>query len=195
MTYVLPAEGRDRQVIALRQISAAEVGGEEVIRPWSEMQIRFVDVAGCAGSPVGYEVGGQRLRSASEPGAFVAPSPEFPCLRRTRTSSRWSTRIRLRLPRQPFESQFSLLSIGVVRTPRGVSDDALLPVDHLRRLLERDAIFRQKDGGISQPFIAERSLPDSRRSSTTLPAFFAARERSISDFTDARSYAASRVTR
>lgn len=47
---VLPAQPRNPQVVAFRQVTSPVIRGKHLVRPWCKDQIRFEDMARCAGS-------------------------------------------------------------------------------------------------------------------------------------------------
>src|SRR5207245_2251487 len=59
---ILPAQGRDRQVIALGQIASSQIRRQQLIRRGRPVQERLRYMAGAAGGAFVDVVGGQRLR-------------------------------------------------------------------------------------------------------------------------------------
>src|ERR1700733_2968265 len=79
---VLPAQGGDRQIVALRQVAAVEISRQEIVRVRRKFQEGLVDMAGTAGRAFVYVIGGERLGRACEPVAYVLPVADLPGSRR-----------------------------------------------------------------------------------------------------------------
>src|SRR5580658_7392378 len=75
---VLPAQARDREIVALGQVAAVEVGRQKIVRVRRKFQERLVDVAGTAGRAFMYVIGGERLGRACEPVGLVLPPADGP---------------------------------------------------------------------------------------------------------------------